>query len=594
MSPTHSPCVQTLASLGRARSFFVATVAVVWLSQSAPALAVDAATQLRQYQQETLRRLTPPAPAASTNVTTQIGSPSQAGTASTERIMVQGFAVTGVTVFSQEELFEALRPHVGKELDTAGIHAAADALTALYRRAGYFVARAYIPPQQVAGIIQLDVLEGRLDGTPFEVINRGSRIKSEVVQSILEANIPADQPIRNDHHERALLLAEDLPGVTTSSTLYPGEWVGSARLRTTLTDLPLLSGNVDVDDFGYPSTGRFRLGSTIYLNSPTQVGDQLVGRLVTSGHRSSYAYLTYLRPISPLGTRAGLSADHLVYHADPITDLGKSSGHATDLRTYLTHPIVRSRHRNLSVRADVFRQDLRDRNDLQINGHRHLIAAQLGLQGDDEHAGLGAGLTTFSTSVTSGRTSIRGNILYRQLDEQGAQTGGSFTRLNLGLTRMQYLTPSVTVLATVNAQWASTALDGSQKYYLGGPVNNAGYPIAEAGGDMGADLQLELRKDLPLSDQGVLTLGVFHQTGWIKQHESAWPGWQGTKTHLHNEVALRTVGLSATVTVMHTWVVRGLVGWQTGNHPLASPATGTASDGRRGEHRSWLQVIRYF
>lgn len=558
------------------------------------AVAVDAASQLRQFQLETQRRLTPPAPKAPSEAPAPPSRPRQAASASAERIEVQGFSVTGVTVFSADEVHQALRPYIAEELDTAGIHAAADALTALYRAAGYFVARTYIPPQTTSGVIQLDVLEGRLDSSPIEVVNRGNRIKSEAIESILIANLPTDRPIHKDDYERALLLAEDLPGVSTSSTLYPGERVGTARLRTKLTDLPLVTGNVDVDDFGYPSTGKVRLGSTLYINSPSRVGDQLVGRFVTTGHRSSYAYMTYLYPVSGRGTRAGASVDHVVYHADPIVDLGKSSGHATDLRAYLTHPIVRSRHGNLNVRADVFRQDLRDRNDLNINGHRHVTAAQVGLQGDDEHAGWGVGLTTFNLAVTAGQTDVRGNALYRQQDDQGAGSDGGFTKLNFGIKRLQYLSRSVSLLATVNAQWASSPLDSSQKYYLGGPVNNASYPIAEAGGDMGADFQVELRHDTRLDDDGVLTLGLFHQTGWVKQHQTTWPGWQGSKTYLSNEYSLQTVGLSAALTLRDAWVIRGLIGWQTRENPAASPATGQASDGRTGDHRTWVQVIRYF
>ena len=53
----------------------------------------------------------------------------------------------------------------------------------------------------------------------------------------------------------------------------------------------------------------------LYLNSPTQVGDQAVARWVSSGHGSRYAYLTYLRPVSPTGTRLGASIDHLGYDA---------------------------------------------------------------------------------------------------------------------------------------------------------------------------------------------------------------------------------------------------------------------------------------
>ena len=65
-----------------------------------------------------------------------------------------------------------------------------------------------------------------------------------------------------------------------------------------MTDVPFFSGNVDVDNFGTDPTGQYRLGATLYLNSPARIGDQVVTRLVTSGSRSNYGYLTYLVSVS--------------------------------------------------------------------------------------------------------------------------------------------------------------------------------------------------------------------------------------------------------------------------------------------------------
>src|SRR5574343_137353 len=346
----------------------VLTAGSALIASNLACAAPDAGTQIRRYQEETLLRLNAQSREDQAAVPETPSRSAQAAATSQERIHVAAFLVHGVTRFSNEQIASALRPFVGQDLDTKGIHQAADTLNRLYREAGFFAAKVFIPPQDVAGTIRLDVYEGYLDPRQgIEVVNKGNRVDSQVIEGILSANIKADQPIHRADYERALLIAEDLPGVTTASALYPGETVGTARLRTTLNDLPLIEGNIDVDNFGTKAIGEYRLGTTLYLNSPTRVGDQAVARLVTSGDRSNYAYLTYLRPVSAYGTRLGASVDYFTYNADRISNLGYSDGQATDLRLYLTHPIIRSRHNNLNLRTDLSQLDIADHNDLGIN-----------------------------------------------------------------------------------------------------------------------------------------------------------------------------------------------------------------------------------
>ena len=446
----------------------------------------------------------------------------------------------------------------------------------------------------MANTIRLDVYEGYLDSPGIEVINKEARVSSGVVRGILEAHLGGDRPIHREAYERALLITEDLPGVTTASTLYPGARVGTARLRTVVTDLPMVSGNVDVDNFGSRATGQNRVGATMYLNSPSGTGDQVVGRFVTSGHGSQYAYVTYLRPISPSGTRVGASLDQFRYDADFITNLGFSDGRASDFRLYLTHPIVRSRHGNLNFRADLSHLSLDDRNDLAINAKRDVNVLTLALHGDDDHPWLMTGLTTFNLSATAGHVDIRGNAAYQSADASTAETAGGFTRLNLNASRLTRLTDNWSFFTRLNGQWASKDLDSSQRFHLGGASSLAGYPSGEATGDLGAEISVELRHDIAPPWRGTLQVGTLFQQGWVRMHKTPWDGWQGGNPLLRNSFSLRTVGVNVLSTFSDGWVVRGMIGRQVGQNPMRNPATGRASDGIGSDYRAWLQVIRYF
>lgn len=128
----------------------------------------------------------------------------------------------------------------------------------------------------------------------------------------------------------------------------------------------------------------------------------------------------------------------------------------------------------------------------------------------------------------------------------------------------------------------------------GGPSSVAGYPVGKVSGDLGGQLQLELRRDLSMGDLGVVTLGGFYQWGRVTQHRTVWPGWQGALPDLKRHVTLASHGVSASAVLRQSWVIRGAVGWQQGDTDVADPVSGVDSDGRSLRHRAWLQLIRYF
>jgi hemolysin activation/secretion protein len=580
----------------RARAWLLPLLAAsCWVAAGPVWAAPDAGSQIRRYHEETRERLAPKPAAGGDRPAVAPGPAKEAAQASTVDMHVSNLVVHGVTRFTQQEVEAALTPFSGRRLDTASLHAAADALNKLYRQQGYFVAKVFVMPQTVVGgVVHLEVFEGLLESGGIEVVNPGTRINSPVIQAILERHLVTGEPIHRRAFERALLLAEDLPGVHTSSVLYPGQHVGTARLRLTVQDTPVFAGNVDADNFGNEATGRERLGTTLYLNSPTRRGEQWAVRLVTSGERSNYAYLNYLHPVSASGTRVGVSVDYFRYRSDFINGLGLSKGEATDARVYLTHPLIRSRHGNLHLRADLSALALHDRNSLGVNGKRRAQVAALSLAGDDDHEVLGSGLTEFETSLAVGRLDVVGNDLYRNLDSSTAQTDRSFTRLNAHVSRLQHLGSTWSIYGKLRGQVANANLDSSQKIYLGGATSNAGYPLGEVGGDQGIEAHLALRKEFLAPWGGSAQAGIFYEQGWTQIHKNPWLGWQGSNGTLPNHVTLKSVGLSLSQTWPNAWVLRGRVGYQLGDNPLRDPATGKASDGRGGKARAWIQVVRYF
>ncbi|MCB1890394.1 MAG: ShlB/FhaC/HecB family hemolysin secretion/activation protein [Rhodocyclaceae bacterium] len=552
-----------------------------------------AGAQLQRYQQEA------PAPAARPEGARLPLPPSPSApaiAASDATVPVKGFDVHGVTQLDAATLNRILSPFTGRALSTADIHAAANALMAHYRAQGFFAAKVFVPPHPVTdGVIRLDVYEGFLAENGIELELRGERVRADVVADILATHLPTTRPMHRADYERALLLAEDLPGATIHSILYPGAEVGTAHLRVRLDNEPGFAGNVDVDNFGNVHTGRVRLGTTLYLNSPTGAGDQLIGRAVASGSDTLYGYLDYLRPVSPRGTRLGANVAHFRYQLDTIAGVDQGEGEATEFRLYATHPLVRSRHHNLHLRASVGRLSVDDRSTGDLDAARTIDLATIGIGGDADHDGWANGLTLFEASLSVGRLSLDGDAAFEAFDRANARTDGRFARGNLMLSRLQHIAGPVSLYGRLTGQWAGKNLDSAQKFYLGGPENNAGYPIGEAAGDEGLALHLEVRHHLEAPPWGgALQSGLFVQQGWIRLHHTPWDGWQGSNPLIENEFSQESVGFSLTQTWPGQWVVRGLIGWQLGDNPLRAPDTDQASDGSDAAYRGWIQAVHYF
>ena len=79
-------------------------------------------------------------------------------------IEIKSINITGTTVFSSAELIPLLSDVASGSHTLGELRRAATRITQHYRQAGYFLARAYLPKQQILdGVLTIAVLEGKLE-----------------------------------------------------------------------------------------------------------------------------------------------------------------------------------------------------------------------------------------------------------------------------------------------------------------------------------------------------------------------------------------------------------------------------------------------
>ena len=510
----------------------------------------------RERQQQLPRRIAPDKPA------TPAVLPPLAGIV----VTVKEFRFAGNTLLSAEQLAPAVAPFLDRPLDYNQLQAAAAAVAETYRAAGWVV-RAYLPQQDIKdGIVTLQIVEAVFGGVKLE--GRATRVAGEQLLRNVSARQAGGAPLNADALDRALLLADDLPGVTVAGSLATGAAEGQTDLILKIADEPLLTGEAGLDNTGSRSTGSERFTASLNANSPFGLGDLLSSNLIhTRG--SDYLRLAYTIPVGGDGWRLGVNASGLRYKLivapyNPSTDKGTSS----TLGLEASYPLIRSRLANLYLNLAYDHKAF----DNQFGGAtttRYTVDdSSVTLNGNLFDNWGGGGANSASLAWVEGRQDL-GTLNI----SENAKLDGRFSKLRYSLSRQQVITDSLALFALLAGQEAGKALDSSEKFYLGGSGGVRAYPSSEGGGDSGVMSNLELRWKLPA---GFLLTG-FYDAGHIRNHDGspsyglkgagAALAWQGD-----NGLNLKAV-----------WARR--IG--TNPNPTAS---GNDQDGSLDKNRLWLSA----
>lgn len=494
--------------------------------------------------------------------------PAPAGASPDGTVRIAGVRFTGNSRIPDAELQALVQDALGRELDLAGLEALAARVSREYRRRGYTVARAYLPPQQVRdGILELAVVEGRFGA----VTVRGDAPRSLPLAALEPGTVVTDAAL-----ERALLLAADVPGIAVRSTLQPGASVGTSELVVDVAPGERFAGSVEADNFGSRSTGRGRLGATLLVNNPSGAGDLVTLRAIASDGGLAHGRLAYQLRVGRDGTRVGAAASAMRYRLGEEFASLDAHGTARVATVFVAHPVLRTRHANANLQIAFEDKQLRDHIDsVATSTERKLRSLTLGWSGDRSDSFGGAGAWTFSLAYTRGELDLP-TPAARAVDDATAGTAGSFDKLALGVSRQQALGPSTTLFVAYTGQWAGGNLDSSEKLPLGGVAGVRAYPQGEAPSDHAHLLTAELRHNVTSAWQWI----AFVDAATGRANAEPWPGASGARRSLSGA----GVGLA--------WAGgRGLNARLYYAHKLGHAAA-TAEPDRDG--RLWLQAAWTF
>ena len=417
---------------------------------------------------------------------------------------LNGIEIKGAVTLPASGLRDLYQPLIGKDVTLSDILDVAAAIENEYRRAGYILVRAFVPPQRVAdGIFTINVVEGFIANISVE----GGKPKTrERIRRYLEA-AQASKPLRLATIERALLLANDLPGVTAGGVLRPSpDTQGASELVVTVPDNPV-SALFSLDNRGSRYSGLWSATADVTVNSVLDDEDQLdgsvSGALDASPLRRAMGQLRYRRP---MGDQGGLlSLMGTVTHGEPGSTLQAfhvlTDSWAAGPR--FTIPLERTRAESIVLEAGFTVQSA----SVNILGaqlsHDNWRVADFGISYARSdflggawaaNAGIAQGLPILGATDNASP----------DLSRAGGRT--DFTKLSGGIRFSRPLMGSFDMVLAAQGQYAFDPLLIGEQFAFGGTQNGRGYDTGALTGDHGLGGTVELRYDPQLKIAGLQAL----------------------------------------------------------------------------------------
>lgn len=420
-------------------------------------------------------------------------------------IFVKEFKLTGVKNISLDKLKELIKEYENKDLTFNQLQEVASIITKEYRLQGYFVARAYIPAQDIKeNILEISIIEGNYG--EFN-LNNNSSVKDNVVQDILN-RVKKDTIISSNAIEKTMLLINDTPGVkVTKAQIKPGKDVGTSDFDIQTESTKKYNGYVVVDNHGSRYTGKNRINANVSINTPFEIGDKIsIGGLTSSEFDLKSGSLVYELPVLPNGLKASFGYSYTKYDLIEEYKSLDASGESKIFNATLSYPLIRSKNENLYTRVTYYNKSMQDDTAGTITSDKEInsLEAAMNYIKNYELFNLPASLNTTASLTTGDLSTIDVNAY-----------DGSYNKINLSISNELALNNTLSLATTLNTQkvLGGKNLDGSEDLSVGGIGAVRAYSSSEQSAENGYVANIELYAQLPKINQYSHKVSVFYDFG---------------------------------------------------------------------------------
>jgi Hemolysin activation/secretion protein len=401
---------------------------------------------------------------------------------------VGAIVIDGLVSLDRSDFADVIEPFAGRSLDRSELRRLADAVANRARKRGLILATAWIPEQALTGgMLRVKVDEGAIDDIRIE----GS--DDPAIRRQLQT-LRNGQPVTLAALQRAVLLADDLPGVWIRATRFERE--GERRILVVEARREDFAGSVLVATDGTKPVGPVRARIDLDANGLISPRDQVdLSFSATPLDPSELAFFSarYSIVVNDSGTSLGLFGS--LSRSEPGAYLASREllGKSWQGGVRMRHPLMRSRDRSLWLEASAELQDLRQDSFGALARHDRIALARLGAYGFGPLAG---GTLQGRVTVSQGLDLLGATGLGDPLASR-SDAPPDFTTLSWWLNWRRGLARRLSLSLAASGQFSTEPLLIGENFVLGGNAFLRGYDFAQRVGDQGIAGVGELRYDWP-------------------------------------------------------------------------------------------------
>ncbi len=391
-------------------------------------------------------------------------------------------------IFSCEQLQEPYKKYLGQRVSLGQIQQMANEMTKKYQQAGYILTQVIIPVQRIKeGRVTLQVISGRVG--KVEIIGEVSNAVKERLADYA-AQIEAETgPLQMEVMERAMLLANDLPGLRVQAVLTPSKTKQGEADLTMLVTKQSRSAYVSMNNHGTRYLGPRQILVGIEENGIFGVGDSTQLQVLTTGNKHlNYAQLRHGVLINSDGMRCELFTRFVRDIPGATLAPFAIKGMNQVFGVAFSHPMLRSRVQNLTFISNFLLNDSKAellKTPLYHDKIRPITAGFIYNLWDS----LG-GVNQLETTLTQG-INLLGASRHGTLSR--AMGRARFTKMNATVSRQQQLSQRWSFLALISGQYSVNSLLALSQFGYGGSFLGKGHDPSELLGDDGLGGTLEAR-----------------------------------------------------------------------------------------------------
>ena len=400
--------------------------------------------------------------------------------------LLKEVTVTGVTLFSQQEIFALYSPYLNTTVNFAVIQGIAKNIEAKYAAAGFLTTTAYIPEQDISGgKVEIRVIEGRMGDIKIE----GNKyFSSALIKKYI--HVMKNDPLNIKTLQTDLLRLNKSPDLEVRSVLEAGATPGTSDIVMKVKDKFPNHLGFGSDNQGTRLTGKYR-GSVFLFSS------NLTGNFDSLYINSLFSYLSLGESLSytvPVGTRGASFGLDLVYFSMVIGKDYKPldiSGISEICVPHFSWELLLSEDTQAYANTGIEIKSVTKRISGIRSADDQLRLPYFGFTFTRSDAWKGGGQTYFTPNFSFGTEHFLGASSQGHTSASRSGTGGFFFKYEQGLNRIQRTPFDSYVRIRTQFQAASHSLPSSEQLQLGGLDSVRGYPEGDYSADNGVFTNLD-------------------------------------------------------------------------------------------------------